>query len=176
MAEPLTEEDLLLDEEPKKSSLLANPIAQIATIVTVGTVAIVLSAIVSFFIASRFKPYNLVIDPIKEKKIVLPKKPYSAANMGDFLVRLTDPDVPRYLKVKDLSLAYDGLRHKRLAPEIGERKRQIKALINDILITKSSDVATYEGKQALKKELIEEINKLFSHGKIENVYMEVLIQ
>ncbi|MEW6103603.1 MAG: flagellar basal body-associated FliL family protein [bacterium] len=174
----MTEEDLLLEEEEKKPTLLSNPVVQIAVIVISLAVAVSLSAIISFMVAKSYKPYILVISPEKEKKIIPPPEALNSSKMGDFLVRLTDPDMPRYLKVKDLCIAYDGRKYKYLAAEIGERKAQIKELINDILIKKSSDVATYDGKMALKKEFISEINKILNpkKGRIEDVYMEILIQ
>lgn len=175
----MTEEELLLEEnEEKKPSLLSNPLVQIAIIVMSLSVAVSLSAIVAFIVAKRYKPYILVVDPLKETKLIPPKKPLSVSNIGDFLVRLTDPDMPRYLKVKDLSIAYDGKRYKYLAAEIEERKPQIKSLVNDILIKQSSNVGASEGKEDLKKELIRKINKIIDpkKGKISDVYMEILVQ
>ncbi len=174
----MTEEELLLEEEEKKPGLLSNPVAQIAIIVISLSLAVGLSAIVSYFVASKYKPYNLVIDLEKEIKLIPPEEALNSSKMGDFLVRLIDPDAPRYLKVKDLCIAYNGKRYKYIAAEIGERKVQIKDLINYILIKKSSDVATYNGKMALKGELISEINKILNpkKGKISDIYMEILIQ
>lgn len=175
----MTEEELLgEEEEEKKPSLLSNPIVQIAIIVISLAIAVSLSAIISFIVAKRYKPYNLVVDPLKETKLIPPKSPLNVFTVGDFLVRLTDPDIPRYLKVKELSIAYDGKKYKYLAAEIGERKLQIKSLVNDILIKQSSDVGTPEGKKALKKELITQINKVIDpkKGKISDIYMELLVQ
>jgi|GEM_PF-3493747 len=174
----MTEEELLLSEEEKKPSILSNPVVQIAVIVTSISLAVCLSAIISYFVARQYKPYNLVINPEREIKLIPPKEALNSYSMGDFLIKLTDPDMPRYLKVKDLCIAYDGRRYKYLAAEIGERKPQIKALINDILIKKSSEVATYDGKQALKGEIIKEINKIINpkKGRVEDIYMELLVQ
>lgn len=174
----MIEEELLGTEEEKKPGLLSNPIVQISIIVISLAVAVSVSSIISFVVAKRYKPYTLVVSPLKEIKYIPPQEPLNSSNMGDFLVRLKDPDIPRYLKIKDLSIAYDGKRYKHLAAEIEKRTPQIKSLINDILINQSSDVNTVEGKEALKKELITKINKIIipKKGKIIDVYMELLIQ
>ncbi|MEW6680213.1 MAG: flagellar basal body-associated FliL family protein [bacterium] len=173
----MTEEDLLLEEE-KKPSILSNPIVQIAIIIISLSLAVSLSAVISFMIAKKYKPYNLVISPEKEEKLIPAPEPLNFSNLGNFLVRLTDPDIPRYVQIKDLCIAYEGRKYKYLAAEIGERKAQIKSLVNDILVKKSSDVATFDGKMALKKELILEINKIINpkKGRISDVYMEILVQ
>ncbi|MBU2461566.1 flagellar basal body-associated FliL family protein [bacterium] len=173
----MAEDELLLDEEEeeKKPSIFSNPVVQIIAIV-IGCVAVaIIAALVSGIVANSFRPHNIVVNPEREEEKVLPPESLHIYDMGGFLVRLTDPDLPRYLKLDNVTLAYGG-EFKEFAPEIGERKRQIKSLINDTLITKSSDVATYEGKQALKKELIEKINAILVKGKIADIYMEVLIQ
>lgn len=174
----MTEEELLGGEEEKKPGPLSNPITQIAIIVISLAVCVSLSAIISFVVVKKYKPYTLVIDPLKETKFIPPEEPLNSSRMGDFLVRLKDPDMPRYLKVKDLSIAYNGRKYKYLAAEIGDRKSQIKSLINDILINQSSNVATSEGKEVLKNELISKINKIINpkKGKIKDIYMELLIQ
>jgi flagellar FliL protein len=162
------------DEVEKKPSCFSNPIVQIISLLIGAIVVAIISALVSGIVTNSSRPYNLVVDPEKEEEKVLPPESLHNYEMGSFLVRLTDPDIPRYLKLDNVTLAY-GDKYKEVA-EIGERKKQIKSLINDILITKSSDVATYEGKQALKKELIEKINAILAKGEIEDIYMEVLIQ
>jgi flagellar basal body-associated protein FliL len=171
------EEELLLeDEEESNPSILSNPIAILSFGAIALSIVVVLSAIVATVVTNWVKPPNLVVNPEKEIELVLPPEPYNTYDMGEFLVRLTDPDVPRYLKINALSLAYDGRRYKYLAAELGERKKQIKALINDVLIAKSSDVATYSGKKKLKAELCEKINQILTKGEICDIYMEVLIQ
>ncbi|MEK9148953.1 MAG: flagellar basal body-associated FliL family protein [Candidatus Desantisbacteria bacterium] len=173
----MAEDELLLDEEEeeKKPSRLSNPVVQIIALLIGAVVVAIIAALVSGIIVNSSKPYNIIVDPEKDEKEVLPPESLHIYDMGGFLVRLTDPDLPRYLKLDNVTLAYTG-ESTELAPEIGERKKQIKSLINDTLITKSSDVATYEGKQALKKELIEKINAILVKGEISDIYMEVLIQ
>jgi len=173
----MAEDELLLDEEEEEKKSLgafSNPVVQIIALV-IGAVAVaIIAALVSGIVANSNRPVNIIVNPEKEEEKVLPPESLHNYDMGSFLVRLTDQDLPRYLKLDSVTLAYGE--YKEIAPEIGERKKQIKSLINDTLITKSSDVATYDGKQALRKELIEKINAILVKGKISDIYMEVLIQ
>lgn len=93
-------------------------------------------------------------------------------DIGDFLAKLKDQE-PVYVKIEKLTLCYEN--HK-LATELKEKKLKIRSLIGDVLTEKTSEIGTYEGKNRLKNELIDEINQLLKNGKILDIRFEILIQ
>ncbi len=91
-----------------------------------------------------------------------------------FIVNLTDAQGGRYLKVvMQLEMEDPGL-----AEEINSKIPQIRDEMITILSSKSfDDLSTVPGKRALKRSILENVNKFLTTGKVINVYFsEFVIQ
>ncbi len=100
--------------------------------------------------------------PIADKKEVLPQ-----IEIDPFIVNLADQNAKRYLKVK---IALE-LSNKDLEEEIKKRTPEIRDMITMLLSSKTyADVATFDGKLALKTALISRLNSIVTKGKITNVF------
>jgi flagellar basal body-associated protein FliL len=94
----------------------------------------------------------------------------------EFVARLADEDEAHLVKTGDFRLAYDR-KYKGLAAELSERQFQISDIINDVLISKTSkDLSSQEGKEEMKREIINRINRLLKSGQIEDIYVQIIVQ
>ena len=92
--------------------------------------------------------------------------------MDSFIVNLTDAQGTRYLKVTmQLEMS-----HEMLSPEIDNRLPQIRDEVITLLSSKSfDDVATIAGKRALKRGIMNSMNKYLTTGKVLNVYFSEFV-
>jgi flagellar FliL protein len=95
-------------------------------------------------------------------------------SLGTMIVNLADEGGKRYLRVSiDMELS-----DKELQDQVEKRLPQIRDTILMILPSKTyKDINTTEGKQALRTQLLAELNKFFSSGSITNLYFtEFVVQ
>ncbi len=92
--------------------------------------------------------------------------------MDSFIVNLTDAQGTRYLKVTmQLEMS-----HEMLAAEIDQRLPQIRDEVITLLSSKSfDDVSTIAGKRALKRGILNSMNKYLTTGKVLNVYFSEFV-
>jgi flagellar FliL protein len=92
--------------------------------------------------------------------------------MEPFLVNLADPGQPRYLKVTLHVETYQK------GEEFEKRLPQSRDSVLTILSSKNSkDLMTSEGKNALREEIKEKLNRLLVETKVRNIYFtEFIIQ
>ncbi|MBO8129166.1 MAG: flagellar basal body-associated FliL family protein [Peptococcaceae bacterium] len=101
--------------------------------------------------------------------------PLHSFSLGNTVVNLGKPYSSSYLRV-GISLAY---RDESTVELLNEKKDQIKDLIIDILRSKDiDDVATVEKTEALRRELMQAVNKVLEgRGEIQDVYFtEFIVQ
>ncbi len=89
-----------------------------------------------------------------------------------FVVNLTDAQGSRYLKVvMQLEMENEGL-----SSEIDEKTPQIRDEVITVLSSKSfDDLSTIPGKRALKRSIVESVNKYLATGKVVNVYFSEFV-
>jgi flagellar FliL protein len=89
------------------------------------------------------------------------------------VVNLAPPDENTFLKI-DLALAItpgEEQEVKLIQRELDARRDELKDLVNMILTSKSrGELATTQGKENLKQELVRRINELLQSGEIQSVY------
>lgn len=92
---------------------------------------------------------------------------------SDFVVNLAPPDENTFLKV-DLALGItnENDQHvKLILKELDARRDELKDLVNMVLTSKTkSELATIQGKENVKSELVRRINEVLQSGKIQSVY------
>jgi flagellar FliL protein len=100
-------------------------------------------------------------------------RPAQSWPLSDFVVNLAPPDENTFLKV-DLSLAIrpgEDQEVKLIQRELDARRDELKDLVNMILTSKTrGELATTQGKENLKQELVRRINELLQSGEIQSVY------
>lgn len=88
-------------------------------------------------------------------------------DLSTFIVNLADEDVQRYLKTS-ISVEMDG---EPALTEATDRMPQIKDYIVTLLPTKTSaEILSSEGKQVLRTQLTEGLNRFLSKGRITSLY------
>ncbi|MGC9324897.1 MAG: flagellar basal body-associated FliL family protein [Desulfomonilia bacterium] len=94
--------------------------------------------------------------------------------LESFIVNLTDAQGTRYLKV----VMQLELSNALLEPEIEKRKPQIRDEIIMLLSSKSfDDVSSVAGKRALKRAIINGVNKYLATGQVVQIYFtEFVVQ
>ncbi len=113
-------------------------------------------------------------EPRVEKR--LPPESLHVNIMGDYVARLNDVGEERYVKLKELCLAFNADKYEFLAAELADRKYQITDIINEILLGQTSEVSSREGKKALKKEFLKQINVILREGQVDDIYFEIIVQ
>ncbi|HAV42788.1 TPA: hypothetical protein DCX15_02060 [bacterium] len=92
----------------------------------------------------------------------------------EVIARLQTSD--HLIKIYELRLAYDR-KNKLLPMEMREKQFLIRDILHSTLITKNLEgLATEEGKEVLKLELMERINRILEKGQIKKVYILYVIQ
>jgi len=91
-----------------------------------------------------------------------------------FLVNLLDTGSKRYLKV-DIQLKVNG---PEAVAQFTEREAELRDIVLMLLSNKESeDIATLGGKQALKREITQQINRALEKGEVLDVFFtQFLIQ
>lgn len=100
-------------------------------------------------------------------------------SMDEFLVNLADEGGKRFFKVK-LFIGYEPAKKKEkdMLAELEEKKPIIRDVINSVLRSKkSTDIATQQNVDDLKKELLTRIAPYFENGRVNNIYFyDILVQ
>lgn len=146
--------------------------------IAIGVVVILLIVIV---VASKVAkkaatPPELEFEPEIHEEEEPPLPALHTYDMGDYIARLTDIEETHFVKITKLAIAYNAEKYELISAEIGERRAQVEDIINTILLGQTIEVATVEGKEALRKEIVEKINGVLREGKIEDVYFQIIVQ
>lgn len=167
-------------EEKTEEAKEAKPkggLVKILMIAIGAVVLILIVVIVSAIVAKKqAKPPELEFEPEVVHEKELPPKPLHTYAIGKYIARLADPEEAHYVKITDVTLLYDADKYDFLAAELGERESQIQDIINTILIGKTMEVGTVEGKKALKEEIKKAINDILREGKIEDINFQIIVQ
>ena len=100
--------------------------------------------------------------PVVKKRKILPQ-----TTLAPFIVNLADKNARRYLKVK---IALE-LSDEKLKDEIKERTPEIRDLVTLLLSSKTfADISTFDGKLALKTEIMNRLNAILINGRVTNVF------
>ena len=87
--------------------------------------------------------------------------------MESFIVNLTDAQGTRYLKV----VMQMEMSNELLGPEIDRKTPQIRDEIIMLLSSKSfDDVSSMAGKRALKRGILNSVNKYLTSGRVLRIY------
>lgn len=144
-------------EEP-----VAPPKGKLKKIILIAVAAVVLLGGVGF-------AYLLLTDeePSDGKKKAAQHKELATMSLEPFLVNLADKDVRRYLKVK-VELEVEN---EKAAKELEKSLARIRDIMIMLLSSKTyQDIATSEGKVALKQEIIKQIATVPQGKKIHGAY------
>jgi len=92
-----------------------------------------------------------------------------------FLVNLADPGGNRYLKI---TVSIELSKDKNFPAEVTAKEPRIKDIIISVVTSKTFDeVSTFQGKVALKQEMIRRLNAIMSNGRVTDVYItEFIVQ
>lgn len=167
-------------EEEKESEEKVKPkggLVKILIIAIVVIVALLLVVTVASIVAQKqAKPPELEFEPEVAQKEELPPKPLHVYVIGNYLARLADPEEEHFVKLTDVTLLYDAEKYDLLSAELGERQSQIQDIINTILIGKTIEVGSQEGKKALKEEIKKTLNEILREGKIADINFQIIVQ
>jgi flagellar protein FliL len=146
-------------EEKKKSSLVKIIILVVAVAVLAGG---------GFFAYLKFfkKPQTEPKKPVVEQTVI--------QEMGTYLVNLADPGGKRYLKI---TMQFE-LTNAKVSQELARRTVEIRDKIIMLLSSKEyEEIGNPTGKMTLKKELINQLNRVLQDGQVKEIYFtEFLVQ
>jgi flagellar FliL protein len=100
--------------------------------------------------------------------------PLGEYELEQFRVNLADRDVTAYLQA-DIVLVYDVKLKKnaKLEEELKTKQNEIRDIVNLILNSKTSqELINVEGKETLKREIVDKINRILTSGRIEKAYLK----
>ncbi|MBL8021955.1 MAG: flagellar basal body-associated FliL family protein [Leptospirales bacterium] len=150
-----------------------NKIVKILIYVALGTVGLVIMAVIAYYVASfaAARQYK----EVASIAVVKPPPPTENFNFtDDFRVNTADTGDPHFIKLR-LSLGYE-LGNPALTAELGQRSPQLRNIINLILAGKTrEDLRTVQDQLELREEIKASINHVLSDGKISEVYFNEFI-
>lgn len=152
------------EEKPKKGS----PILKIIIVVVVLGVL----GGGGFFAYTKF--FAKASGPPPEAQANLPAPKTVLKSLDTFLVNLADPGGERYLKITmQLNLSSDAV-----SQEIDTRMAELRDSILLLLSSKEyDDISSLSGKLALKKTLMNNLNRVLKQGVVQDIYFtEFLVQ
>jgi len=180
VAEEEKAEKAIGEEEGKEAEEKGKPKGGLIKIlmIAIGAIVVILIVVVvaSIVAKKQAKPPELEFEPEAVEKEELPPKPLHVYIIGNYLARLADPEEEHYAKLTDVTLVYDAEKYDLLSAELGERQSQIQDIINTILIGKTMEVGSVEGKKALKEEMKKKINDILREGKIADIHFQIIVQ
>lgn len=95
----------------------------------------------------------------------------------EFIGNLADDNGKKsYIKTK-ISLGYNTKATAKMTKELTDKTSQTRDVINSVLLTKKATDLDTTGREAVKKEIINKLNTVFTNGQINNVYFyDIVIQ
>lgn len=164
------------EEKEKKSKGLPKMLIFVAG----GIIVLIVVVIIAYMVAKSVKAPKMEFGVEKAEERVLPPEPLEIGNIGEeeIVARLADEDEAHLVKVNEIYLAFDKKLHE-LGIELNDpgRKFQIRDIFNTVLMSKkSTDLLTEEGRNELKRELIDKINAVLIDGQIKDIYMQIIVQ
>jgi len=166
MANPEIEEVPQVEEAPKKGKMRMWIIIG-AALILLGSVGFLTR---NYLVGSKGNGEA-------SKAVKAPEKVLSTMNLDSFLVNLADVDATRFVKVTFRL----GLNESKLGEELAGDS-VVLAATRDTIITclgtkTSEEMLTTEGKERLKKEIRERVNKVLPKGQVVEVYiMDFVVQ
>jgi len=153
---------------------------------TLGFLTILAIVIGILFAAGLGMYYVMGSTSPKVKKIVVKDIPEigPVKSLGEFVLNLADAgDPPRYIKLsvslelkKDAGLSLPNGAEgdvSKIMDELKKREAQLKDIIVTVISGKvSSELATIEGKEAVKRELKQKISAVLTTTEVSNVFFE----
>jgi flagellar basal body-associated protein FliL len=108
---------------------------------------------------------------------VEPPKVTSVLHLETFIVNLADEDQQTFLRV-GIDLGVTGPESKAKEGEAPQSSAPIRDVILGVLMaTRSSDLATVDGKQKLKQQLLRQVNERLPSSHVQEIYFtEYLLQ
>ncbi|MDI6785950.1 MAG: flagellar basal body-associated FliL family protein [bacterium] len=173
MAEEEKEEG---EEKAKKSKGMPKMLIFVAG----GIVVLIIAVVISYMVAKSVKAPKIEFGVERAEEKPPPPKPLEIGNIGEeeIIARLADEEEPHLAKVSEIYLAFDK-KATKLGLELNNpaRKFQIRDIFNAVLMSqKSADLITEEGRNELKRELINKINAILLDGQIKDIYMQIIVQ
>ncbi len=153
----------------KKTILIIIVIALLFLSVVAAGFVVMWNKLASLSPMTDEQPSEASAEIVEEKTAIGPLYP-----LKTFIVNLADPGGKRYLRVTmELELSTD-----KAIDEINKRLPQIRDAILMILPTRTiEDVQSVQGKEAIRKEIMEKINELLTAGAVINIYFtEFVVQ
>jgi len=155
--------------EPKRAGFLPSIVLKILKYAAIGLGFIILGAtttVVTFGIINKGKNAGdlAIVSPQYQAK----EPPLLYDDSIDEIRGVTADEVQAIFSCK-VSLGYDASKNKKLAFEIGARKREIQDIIFKLISTRYQDQLRPEHYAAVQEELKEQINRVLLEGKVQKV-------
>ncbi|HAV43418.1 TPA: hypothetical protein DCX15_05325 [bacterium] len=173
----MVEEERIEAEEEKPKKAVPNLPIKLLMNIAIGIAGLLLVVIIASYVAKTVKTPEITFGPeAPEEKRTPPSALITWLAGPEFIAKLADEEEAHLVKTGEFRLAYNP-KYKRLASELVERQFQISDIINTVLISQTSkDLSTEEGKERFKREVMSRINSLLTHGQIEDIYVQVIVQ
>jgi flagellar FliL protein len=159
------------EERPARRFAFTFPIGRYLRVIVIGLVALIVAAVGAFLVVSRMT--SAPAPPTSAGETVT-RAPLANFGLEQFRTNLADRESTSYIQA-DIVLGYNsGLKsNAKLQDELKERENEIRDIVNLILNSKTSqELISVDGKEALKREIMDKINDILSKGRIEKIYLK----
>lgn len=174
------DDDMMEDDDEGGESFAAAPassgfslINKVLIPVAIGTVGLVLMAVISYYVASiaAARQYK----EVASIAVVKPPPPLESYRFtDDFRVNTADQGEVHFIKLR-LSLGFEQ-GQAALSGELAQRTPQLRDIINLILASKTrEELSTVQDQLELREEIKASVNHILSEGKIIAIYFDEFI-
>jgi flagellar FliL protein len=155
------------------ANLLKSRLVKILGYALIAILLIIVSVLISLWVQSQSKRTERQLslqDQRYEEKKPEPKAIYS---LGEFKINTADKDETHFLKLT-VYLGYENTkREKQTMPsELNERKVELQALVQEILMAKTKSELDEPGElEQLKEEIMGRVNGVLINGEVKEVFL-----
>jgi len=158
------------EERPARRFAFTFPLGRYLRVIVIGLVALIVAAVGAFLVVNRTA--NPPAPPTSTAGMT--RDPLTDYELEQFRTNLADRDSTAYIQA-DIVLGYDSKlkSNAKLKDELKERENEIRDIVNLILNSKTSqELISVDGKEVLKREIMDKINDILSDGRIEKIYLK----
>jgi len=154
------------------ANLFKSRIVKILGYALIAILLIIVSVLISLFVQSQTAKTNKQLALQDQRWEEKKPEPPAIFSLGEFKINTADKDETHFLKLT-LYLAYENKKKEmvKLQSELNERRVQLQALVEEILMSKTKDEIDEPGElDLLKEEIMGRVNGVLNEGQIQEVF------
>lgn len=154
------------------ANLFKSRIVKILGYALIAILVIIVTVLINLFIQSQTAKTNKQLTLQDQRWEEKKPEPPAIFSLGEFKINTADKDETHFLKVT-VYLGYENKKKEmaKLQSELNERRVQLQALLEEILMSKTKDEIDEPGElDQLKEEIMGRVNGVLNEGQVQDIF------